>query len=360
MGDIVGFQRRLFPHSNTQLVPEVPPFSLPKPNIPVPGSALWPINSSYGVHLHGQRGQVDGSITRYKDPPVPRRLVDKSPHQRILPPGDPVPPRPLPGVGMGGKPPKIRLGTQTCVRVRGLLIRPVTRIGQTDPESLGINPSESVIPPVSSDLQGQNFHVSYSPSHCNGKAGASGQASYETHSVAPQEKLEGPRVTGKGNPSSQISSPTSPVVDQGGERPTGSTVAPITSCRPSLYRCLKRRLGCSLRRLHSKQFLVSSRKSLTHKFSGVKGRVTGAKKVPVLGKGPSRFSSHRQHYSFGIHQQGGRYEVMLTLCPSLVPSVLVQSETYSPQGQTHTRPSECNCGQAVLTRSDNPDGMVSS
>ena len=56
----------------------------------------------------------------------------------------------------------------------------------------------------------------------------------------------------------------------------------------------------------------------------------------------------------------GRYEVRLTLCPSLAPPVLVQSETYCPEGQAHPRPSECDYGQAVPTRSDNPDGMVPS
>ena len=62
----------------------------------------------------------------------------------------------------------------------------------------------------------------------------------------------------------------------------------------------------------------------------------------------------------GIHQQGGRYEVRLTLCPSLAPPVLVQSETYCPKGQTHSRPSECDCGKAVATRSDNTEGMLPS
>ena len=56
----------------------------------------------------------------------------------------------------------------------------------------------------------------------------------------------------------------------------------------------------------------------------------------------------------------GRYEVRLTLCPSLAPPVLVQSETYCPEGQAHPRPSECDYRQAVPTRSDNPDGMVPS
>ena len=47
----------------------------------------------------------------------------------------------------------------------------------------------------------------------NRESGAAWQASYETHSVAPQEKLEGSRVTGKRNSSPKDSSPTPPVVD---------------------------------------------------------------------------------------------------------------------------------------------------
>ena len=252
MGDIAGFQRHLFPHTSTLPVPEIPPLSLPKPDIPVPGSCLWPLNSSYGVHLCGKRGQVNGSISGYKDPPVPRRLVDSSPHQRILPPGHPIPPRPLPGVGLDSKPSKIRVGTQTSFLVCGLPIRPFTQTGQTDPEPLGVYSAESVLYSVQSDLSGQKGHVADRPPHSDGKTSASGQTSYETHSVAPQETLEGFRVTGKGDPSSKVSSPT-----PSNKCLTRSTPTSIASCPSGLYRGLKRGLGCSLRRLHSKRLLVS-------------------------------------------------------------------------------------------------------
>ena len=72
MGDIAGFQRRLFPHTSTHLVLKVPPISLPEPIIPLSGPFPWPINSSYGVYLYSQRGQVNGSVPGYKNPPVPR------------------------------------------------------------------------------------------------------------------------------------------------------------------------------------------------------------------------------------------------------------------------------------------------
>ena len=164
MADIAGFQRCLFPHSNTLPIQEIPPFSLPKPDLPIPGSSLWPLNSSYGVHLCGQRGQVDGSSSGYKDPPVPRQLVDSSPHQRILPPGHPDPPRPLPGVGLGSEPLKIGVGPQTGIRVCGLPVRPIQRTGQTDPEPLGVNPTERGFSAIQSDLPSQEVYVSDRPS----------------------------------------------------------------------------------------------------------------------------------------------------------------------------------------------------
>ena len=98
---------------------------------------------------------------------------------------------------MGCESPIVRVGTQTGLRICGLPIRPPTRAGQSDPKPLGVICAESVIPPVQSNLSGQEVYVSDKPSHINGKTGASGPTSYKTHSVAPQETLEGSRVTGK-------------------------------------------------------------------------------------------------------------------------------------------------------------------
>ena len=165
MGDLTGFQRRLFPHPHTSKVLEIPQVSLPEPDISIPGSPLWPLNSSYGVHLRCQRGEIDGSGSGYKNPPVPRRLVDSSPHQRILPPGHPIPPGPSPGIGLGSKSPKIRVGTLTNFQVCGLPIRPIVGASQTNPKPLGVNSADSIISPVQPDLSGQEVHVSDRPSH---------------------------------------------------------------------------------------------------------------------------------------------------------------------------------------------------
>ena len=60
------------------------------------------------------------------------------------------------------------------------------------------------------------------------------------------------------------------MVDQGDKCPARPASAPFVSCHSNLYRRLKRRLGCSLRRLHSKRHLVSSRKSPSCKLPGTK------------------------------------------------------------------------------------------
>ena len=177
--------------------------------------------------------------------------------------------------------------------------------------------------------------------------------------MAPRETLESPRILGKGDSSSKVSLPAHAMVDQRVKCPSRSTSVPFASCHSNPYRRLKRRLGCSLRRLHNKWHPVSSRKPSSCEFPRTKSGLAGTKKVPAHSAGESRASCHRQHYSCGIHKQGGRYEVRLTLCPSMAAPVLVQSETCS-EGQTHPSPSECDCGQVVSTRPNHSDGMVSS
>ena len=54
-----------------------------------------------------------------------------------------------------------------------------------------------------------------------------------------------------------------------------STSAPSSTCRSTVYRRLKRRLGRTLRGLHCKRRLVSSGKSPSHKFSRNEGSPPG-------------------------------------------------------------------------------------
>ena len=148
------------------------------------------------------------------------------------------------------------------------------------------------------------------------------------------------------------------MVDPRGKCPKGSALTPPATRSSNLYRRLKRRLGCSLRRLHSKRYLVSARKQVAHKLLRTKSRVVSTKKIPTFSARKGRPDCHRQHHGCGIHQQGRRYEVRLTLCPSLAAPMLVQPQSNSTEGQTHSRPSECNCRQIVSPKAGHSDGVV--
>ena len=106
-------------------------------------------------------------------------------------------------------------------------MRSGARAGQTEQEQMGVN-STGVFPPDQSNMSGQTVHVPNRTSDGNRKTGASGQASYEAHPVAPQEPLEGARVTGEGDSSPKGSSPSLSVVDPG-ECPVRTTPAFLVS-----------------------------------------------------------------------------------------------------------------------------------
>ena len=228
MGDIAGFQRRLFPHSGSCKVPEISQVPFSKSVLSVQGPSLWPLHSSNGVHLCGQRGQVNGSIPGYKDPPVPRRLVDSSPYQRILPPGHSIPPRPLPGVGLDSQPSKVKTGTQTDFRVRGLQVRSLPRTGLTDSEQVGVDPPKVGIHSIQTELPSQEIYVPNRPAYSDGKTGSPGKTPHETHPVAPKTTLESSRIPGKGDSCSKVATSTPSMVDQGTNVLTGQSLHPLS------------------------------------------------------------------------------------------------------------------------------------
>ena len=75
--------------------------------------------------------------------------------------------------------------------------------------------------------------------------------------------------------------------------------------------------------------------------------------------GPDHPCLHRQHDSVFLHQQGERYEIRLSLCPSLETPVVVQPKTNSVTGQTHSGSPKCLCWQTVETQTGDSDRVVS-
>ena len=133
---------------------------------------------------------------------------------------------------------------------------------------------------------------------------------------------------------------------------SGPTHAPPSARSINFYRCLKRRLGCSLRRFHSKRRLVRARKSPTYKFPRAQSCISGLKELRASLQRPGCSDCNRQHNGGLLHQQGGRYEIRLSLCPPLETSLLV------PTGKTHSGSFVRDSRQVVPSHSGDPDRVV--
>ena len=171
--------------------------------------------------------------------------------------------------------------------------------------------------------------------------------------MAPQMKLEGPRITRKGDTSSQIAPPPPKMVDGGRQCAPRSTITPTKTCSAVIYRRIKRRLGRSLKRSHCKGNLVTSRKQATRKLPGTKSGLSGPKRVPRPLPEQHSSYSHRQHHSGCIHKQRRRDEIGPSVCPSVENHDLVYQQTGYFQSLTHSRLAECGSRQAIQARPDN-------
>ena len=205
----------------------------------------------------------------------------------------------------------------------------------------------------------QAVYVPHWSSDRHGKTGGVGTPSHETYPMAFKEVLARPGIARKSDSPSKVS-PCSPKVVVGSRQGAdGSTLTPITARPSTVYRRLKQSLGRTLRRSHRKRPLVQVRRRLAHKFARTQGGPFGLETVRAIVLEPDHLSVHGQHDSGFVHQQGGGYEIRLSLCPPLETPSLVQPEGDCVTSQTHPGSPECHCRQTVPTQTGDSDRMVS-
>ena len=89
------------------------------------------------------------------------------------------------------------------------------------------------------------------------------------------------------------------------------------------------------------------RQTPPYQFSGVKSSVSGPQEFRAFLQGSDCVSGNRQHNCGVLHQQGGRYEIRLSVCPPLEGSVLVPPQGNSSKGKAHPQLLECDCRLVV-------------
>ena len=358
MGNLHRLQGRLLPHSNTGTVQEVPQISYPGADLPVQSTAVRSVNSSHGIYYYSKGGEADGHSQWYKDPPVPRRLVGESRIPPGLSPAYTGPNKNVPMFRLAGECRKVGAGTQASFQLRRLPIRPPVRSGPTDTVPVAKPSGQDTGSDLPTGLFGKGIYVPDRSTDSHRKTSSPGQTTHEAHSMASQKQLENTGILGKTDPSTQISTSSFAMVAEGRQCPHWPTITPCATCSANLYRCIKRRVGRSLKRVHCQRNLVTTGKQTAYKLLGTKSSLSGSKRVPKAMHGQNGSGSNRQHHSSGLHQKGGRHEVGPTLCPTLENLDLVHRETSDSEGPTHSRPLKCSGRQTVQTGTNHPNGMV--
>ena len=209
---------------------------------------------------------------------------------------------PLSRTRVAGEQGEVRTGSQTSFQLRRLPVRPERGQGQTHNRTLADLDRQAQINTVGSGMPGLTVHVPHRSTHSNRKTSPPRATSYEAHTVALKKQLEGPRVTRKGNPGPQVPPAPSKVVAGGKQCATRSTITPSKTCSANIYRCIKKRVGRSIRRAHCKGNLVPSRKQVAHKLFRANSSISSSKRVsnPLL---QDSTDSYRQHNSGCLYQQ---------------------------------------------------------
>ena len=169
---------------------------------------------------------------------------------------------------------------------------------------------------ITTNLSGPAVHVLARFANSHRETSSPRPTAYETHTVASQKQLEGTGVTKQDDSNTQVSAPSLTMVAGGKQCGPRSTIAPFTTRSANFHRCIKRRMGRSLKRAHCKRVLVSTRKQTAYKLSGTKSSFSSLKRVPRPLCGQDSPSGHGQYNSSVLHKQRRRHEVGPTVCPT--------------------------------------------
>ena len=120
---------------------------------------------------------------------------------------------------------------------------------------------------------------------------------------------------------------------------------------PTLYRRLKRRLGCSLRANLHQGSVVRQGKKATHKYCRAEGGFSGFSNVQGPVSKPNSAGCYRQLNRSSLHKQTRRNPLGGDVCSSVENLDLVPSLQDNVKSQTHSRVPECD-GRPTLSRSN--------
>ena len=204
------------------------------------------------------------------------------------------------------------------------------------------------------------FDVSNWVASLNGGNGPGGTPSHEALSVSSQGALEISSVAGQ--PPFLDSSHCSPprLVAKSLKRDERRRPSSQRPQYPTLYRRLKRRLGCSLRPKFYKGSVVRSGKKATHKCPRIEGGLPGPSRLQGPVPEPNSVSCNGQLNSGSLHQQTRRNSLSRNVCSTVEDHDLVPSLPHNIESQAHSRVPECDSRPTVQVQPSAVNRMVSA
>ena len=313
------------PHPYPSTLKEIP--LLQVTGVPVHLPPIWTSHSPPGLYY-------DCKLQRTQTSPIPGRLADQVPVSGRSPSEHSGSGRPNPVLGVDNKSGEIRTKTHLGVFVRGLRIpsrfSPCKTHSRQMAQASGFDPTTQVK---------RCFDVANWVACLNRENGPGGTPSHEALSVSSQGALEISSVAGQ-PPSLDRSHLCTP-------RLVAKSHKCDERCRPSsqrpqyptLYKRLKRRLGCSLR---SKFYKGSVVIKATHKCSRVEGGLPGPSKLQGPVPEPNSASCNGQLNSGSLHKQTRRNSLSVDVLSPVEDHDMVYSLSHNIKSQTHSRVSECD------------------
>ena len=215
-------------------------------------------------------GETDGHTQGYKDPPVSGRLVgDARSHQACLQHTQDLV-KICQELGWLLNFRETLAGTKAGFQLHRLPVRPQDQLGPTRTGAVEKSTGKDTVTATATGLSGPAVHVSDRFTNSHREAGSPRPPLYEANTVTSEKQLESTRNTRKGHSNTQVPAPTLTMVSGGKQCASRSTITPNKTCSANLYRCIKRKVGRSLKRTNCKRVLVSARKQTAYKLPGTK------------------------------------------------------------------------------------------
>ena len=309
LDDLHGYERRLFPHSNSPNFEKIPEVLLQLEDVPVPSAVLWPKHSSASLHQGSGSSSKDIAFSRFSNTPLLGRLASDSKVSGRCAESQDIRPKPSTGARDLNQPRKVVFSSNPSYRILGH--------GNRQPSFLGFPHDEtyrfrSVNLKRISLLSRKASKVLAEPARVfifSREIHSRGETQDETPAISPESDM-GQSLTTHSHSNSSRSEGVSFMVGRTGENNQG-TLPNQKEPRPTvILRRLPGRLGSHNREPPPVRKMVSFGETRTHQYPGTQSYLVSSERSPPSSPRENRCCILGQYNSPVVYSETGGNQVL--------------------------------------------------